>query len=534
MHDDALSELLINNRISIQTERSLANMASVPQQNPGSHRQHSTEGSSLDVQEAPPAQHHRRTSIPQSLDSEDSQTVLLDHPKPSSASPEFDQTPDTPLKRPKLQRSATTKEPKKCWICFSDETEDTPTTSRWRSPCPCALKAHEACLLDWIADLETPGKKPKPIECPQCKSKIVCTRPRNTITDVVMFTQLCADQMTVPFLVIGVGGTVITGLWLHGLSTVFLVFGTEEANRLLDLDIAGTGMNDWWGLGMPLIPIGLVLSRTNSWIYEHILACLPLWYFSSHSAAIGTWPPSPAMTMATLVCVRRGYNQLYSRYFTPLEQKWLKEIKPRASEGGEGGENNRAEEEHHHEMQLGFELQIEVEEEIIDDEQQHQDQQQPQEQQQQREQQHEQLPADAVAQLEEILGQVGDGVPQPAAQVAPAPQDRADVREIDVIKYLENATGALLLPMISFGMGSILKLCLPHTWITPPIRGLDKYPAGILQSRFGRTVVGGCLFVALKDALLLYAKYSLAMSHKQRKVANYDEVPERWRRKSRD
>lgn len=171
-------------------------MTSLPPQRQQSsqNRQSSPEASS--------SQQNRRSSIPQSATSEDSQTVLLSHPSSSESSPkpELQQTQQA---TPKIQRADSDKEPRKCWICFADETEDTPTSSEWRSPCPCSLTAHESCLLDFVADLEAPQNRkstgPPRIECPQCKAKITIARPRSLVVEGVRAVQRATARFILPF-----------------------------------------------------------------------------------------------------------------------------------------------------------------------------------------------------------------------------------------------------------------------------------------------------------------------------------------------
>ena len=500
-------------------------MASLPQQSPDLKRQRSSEASSASAQEGTSSsQVHRRSSIPQSLDSEDSQTVLLDPPPSSKPPPTVEQGQEPTSQKPKLERSQTSKEPRKCWICFADDTEDTPTTSRWRSPCPCALKAHEACLLDWIADLENPSSQPRPIKCPQCKSQLVVRRPLSVITPLVIAAQNSALKLTFPCVVASLAGTIVAGLWLHGFSTIYIVFGHEDANRLLGLDVLSSKLDNNWGFGMPLIPLGLIASRTSGPNTEHMLALLPASYFYVCRDGLASWPPSSATALAVLGWVQLAYKQLYRRYLTPLEQKWLKELKPRAGEN-RTEENREGDVEHREEgdgMQLGFELQIEVQEEEVEEGVADNEQHHP-----------EQPPGDAAAQVDEVAGHVDAGEQQPPAAGAPAPpQDRWEhFLDINIIGVVQKAMGALLFPSIAATMGQGLKMVLPRTWTTPPIRGLDKYPAGFLQSRFGRTIIGGCLFVVLKDALQFYSVYQLATSHKHRRVLDYDEIPQRIRKR---
>lgn len=171
-------------------------MTSLPPQRQQSSQQRrsSPEASSL--------QQHRRSSIPQSATSEDSQTVLLNHPSSSESSPK----PESRQKqqaRPQVQTADSNNEPRKCWICFADETEDTPTSSEWRSPCPCSLTAHESCLLDFVADLEAPQNRkssgPPKIECPQCKAKITIARPRSLVVEGVRAVQRVTARFILPF-----------------------------------------------------------------------------------------------------------------------------------------------------------------------------------------------------------------------------------------------------------------------------------------------------------------------------------------------
>jgi len=68
-------------------------------------------------------------------------------------------------------------------------------------------------------------------------------------------------------------------------------------------------------------------------------------------------------------------------------------------------------------------------------------------------------------------------------------------------------------------MGGLLKYLLPKSWTSSV---MDRGRLGLLQTRWGRSVVGGCMFVLLKDALVLYCRWKLAQTHRRRKVLNYD------------
>jgi hypothetical protein len=122
-------------------------------------------------------------------------------------------------------------------------------------------------------------------------------------------------------------------------------------------------------------------------------------------------------------------------------------------------------------------------------------------------------------------------------QAAPAPQparQRGDrnweIRQnISTANVLSTVMGALFFPAISSIMGDILKYTLPRTWVTKQgerlglrfgIRAGDG-PKGFLQEKWGRTILGGCLFVVLKDAVTLYCKWKKAQYFGKRRILDY-------------
>ena len=496
--------------------------------------------------EATASGQNRRSSIPQSTSSEDSQTVLLNRPSSSESSPQPEVRQKRNTTRPNPKSAPSSKEPRKCWICFGDETEDLPTSSQWRSPCPCALTAHESCLLDWVADLEAPTKgksTPPDIQCPQCKAKITIARPRSPIIHVIRTIERITGRLLIPFVFITLAGTMITGCWVHGYSTVFLLFGPDDAERVLGI-ANGLKMTNTWGLTLPFIPMALIASRTA--YTDNLLPIIPIFYFASNAPRRegALWPPSVAFTLATLPYIRAAYNEFYNRVLAPKEKEWTKAIQPQATddEDGErqGQEQNQGEPENQVPEGADFELDLHVElvdeEEVEEEENQGRPGQPP-----------EDVPVgdQAQNQVQDALGHLPNPAPDqrqphihhhlpPELQhhLHPHPHPQAPQAELAneggvagrwVINTFTTAhliIGALLFPTVSAAMGALLRVTLPKTWTTPPSRW-DRYPVGFLQSRFGRSIAGGCLFVALKDTLLLYSKYRLAHDHKKRRVVDY-------------
>lgn len=79
--------------------------------------------------------------------------------------------------------------------------------------------------------------------------------------------------------------------------------------------------------------------------------------------------------------------------------------------------------------------------------------------------------------------------------------------------------GALVWPGVCYGMGELLRMVLPSRFTTRPLLGPNT---GILQERWGRSLVGGCLFVVLKDAFFLWVKYRRMMNRASRRIKNAD------------
>ncbi|OOQ91837.1 RING finger domain protein [Penicillium brasilianum] len=451
----------------------------------------------------------------------ETETVILNKDMPTSSTENPLDVADKTLTKPpnNADTSNHQEEPRKCWICYTDETEDSPLNSEWRSPCPCALTAHEACLLDWLADMENPrshkrnGRGAKMV-CPQCKSEIVVTRPRSYVVDTLRLMERIAGRLVLPGMVFTVAGTVWAGCCAHGIYSMYLVFGTEEAKQILEDSIDGP-WNPGMNLGLPLIPLVLIFSRTR--YAEGLLPAIPVLFFAAHNPGqepdFDLWPPTPAMTFAALPYVKSFYGALYDRLFGGLERKWIAEVQPRAAEEimdevqqqdqAEGlnrfGDNVNG--------QILMEIDLELQVGMDDDD--------------------EPLLGQALPAAENQDG-ADQGAQDGQAQGQNAGHNNGlglGRRQNEIIhdtgNLADTVLGALVFPAISASMGGLLKYILPKSWTTPS-SVLERSRPGLLQSRWGRSVVGGCMFVLLKDALVLYCRWKLAQTHRRRKVQNYD------------
>jgi hypothetical protein len=139
---------------------------------------------------------------------------------------------------------------RRCWICQMDETEDTPESSVWRSPCPCSLVAHDECLLEWIADGEAPkdggAASTQKFFCPVCKAEIHIERPRDALVALYDQVQGAAKSLAYPTAISALLGCGYAGLFAYGVNTLYLVFGREEAVKILAA-MRGRQMYDWSG-----------------------------------------------------------------------------------------------------------------------------------------------------------------------------------------------------------------------------------------------------------------------------------------------
>lgn len=117
---------------------------------------------------------------------------------------------------------------------------------------------------------------------------------------------------------------------------------------------------------------------------------------------------------------------------------------------------------------------------------------------------------------EPIPPEIAAGIDVPDAQpddpVPIARPPRTDDALGSLINYF---AGAFLWPTVSYGMGKLLQLALPKAWVN---RSHSSSSTSLLQERWGRSLVGGCLFVVLKDAFFLYVEYRRALNRPYRSI----------------
>lgn len=437
----------------------------------------------------------------------------------------------------------------RCFICLVDE-PDSALPADWVTPCKCSLEGHQSCLLTWVADLEAQGKS---VKCPLCKSTIdVVDRWDPAVQLGEAFTRYLT-RLSPMVLLSFIGGGAVMSSALYGMQALETFAGPETAMRFLfrqpeseryfdivlgklkkalpalvpsdttaardmlareNISIRDGVTVDWMHFfSLTLIAPALVLNRTtlgetvmipsSLMVRVHILnASIVLYnltdiikyamFLSDHKTDILAWPPTPQKVLLAFPVLRAIYFHGYravskgldrrlalsllqspDHQDEPAEQQQVaRRDEPRLVEHGDGDDNF---------------ININFEHNLGDDDD-----------------------AAAVEAAPAIQQQEND------APIAPPRLNQGVGGLSAVLNYF---AGALMWPTVSYGAGSILRLVLPTPWVTKPASGPIT---GILQERWGRSLVGGCLFVVLKDAFFLYVKWRTTINRPYRRIKNVD------------
>lgn len=307
-----------------------------------------------------------------------------------------------------------------------------------------------------------------------------------------------------------------SGLLVYGLNSTITVFGTEQARSLLGGQIELGRINQYSARGrmakllhvldpffptilrvknyslflsMPLIGPSLILLRTS--LADQASGILLPIYFLNHQKAHPhfnlAWPPSPGLTFATIPVLKKFYNALYQHTFSDLEKKWDRAVqrRPRDGETAEQIENQAAEDD----GRAIFDV----------------------------EWVHEEVDVPAPAADGAVAAENDEGV-QPRVAIVNDPAPRrlnrwALHQDVSAAYIATTVMGALAFPAISSAMGEVIK--------TMPLKWRERIGGGLLREKWGRSVVGGCLFVVLKDMVTLYCKWRKAKDFGKRKVLDY-------------
>lgn len=396
------------------------------------------------------------------------------------------------------------------------------------------------------------------ITCPQCKSEIKLARPRDYIVDVARGLERLGSRMVWPGALTLLSGLIVQGNFALGMHTIYRIFGAQDGFRILrplmrqmvtppiDLDLPprlvlarllynfSQHLRHWrLYIGVPLITPLLVLSRTT--LADSVLPALPVLFLATQAHSSGepfnftAWPPSASMAFAVLPYIRSAYNAYYERVWAKREQQWIRGVQPRASEsqdnaGEQAGEGAGQAEAPADEDNM-FEVRIDggiwddwdggnANANVANDE--------------------DDMPELVPRVEEEQLGGLNaPPVPDRAEAAAAPPPNILDNRRaqpaaaaaqrqqnerrlsFSTTAVAETVMGALAFPTLAEISGEVLRLTLPTSWTTSASRFA---PRGLLQEKWGRSLVGGCLFLVIKDAVMLYTRWRSARMHRERRV----------------
>lgn len=355
-------------------------------------------------------------------------------------------------------------------------------------------------------------------------------RPWSPVVATVRAVERITGTMILPGVATVFLGGVFSACFVHGAISVLLVLGAEDWARLIGASADGrpTQVGARLTLGLPAIPIVLILSRTK--LADGLLPVLPILFFAPHLNAnrllhrlaaspnarstlgagrepVSLWPPSAAAAFASLPYLRAFYNAAYRKLFAEKQSAWLKAVQREPRPGEEDARIPDDGVEDDLEIQIvnenGGVADHEAVEQAIDE------------------------AVRAAEERERDQGRIVGGQIPPAGNEEQRPnvpgqrRDQGRQNNTDLVlsasKIADTVLGALCFPFIASVMGEALKLSLPTRWTAA---SLARRP-GLLQSKWGRSIVGGCLFVAMKDAFLLYSHYRLAHDHQKRQVLDH-------------
>ncbi|CAO3596959.1 unnamed protein product [Absidia cylindrospora] len=367
------------------------------------------------------------------------------------------------------------------------------------------LKAtHEKCLLDWINENQK-GSPRKTVHCPQCASAYNLVEAPSWILSLLGVVDEATHTIAPYITSLGLGLSLLVVTTTYGAFSVLLLFGSQEGERIL-------GSPSFWTwrtwVGLPSIPLALLSTRSRwadstlpfaAFLFLRVSASSPSSSFTSFflpsssssptlpaSPASSTspfslphiqlsWPPSPLATLGILPWARLLYNTVYyaaqSLIFRQLSLKNA-----------------------------------------------HQQQQQQLQQQNQRRRQRSNSNRLVLVDDQTVNRISDDHNIDPTTTTMTAIEQQGPERstELDILLGRGPSSvgmlfmGTLLWPVI----GNLTGNCL----------GQVKWIREKLPEPFHRNILGGCLFVVIKDAGNLLYRYQKVRQYRSRRIQNYKEI----------
>jgi hypothetical protein len=123
-----------------------------------------------------------------------------------------------------------------CFICL--QTDADAPNGPWVHACPCSLEAHEKCMLQWIAEMETTPRtstnsRSSVLRCPACRARIRVEEPRDSVVAFYNAFQRTYGRVS-PMILLTIlsGGTMVGSAW-YGWNALSVFAGSQAAYEWL-------------------------------------------------------------------------------------------------------------------------------------------------------------------------------------------------------------------------------------------------------------------------------------------------------------
>lgn len=148
-----------------------------------------------------------------------------------------------------------------CWICFA--TDEDNKLAAWVQPCKCrgtTKWVHQSCLYRWV-DEKQKGNALRSVSCQQCQTEYIIVFPAmGKFANVLEVFDNLIKRLS-PFLAAGIFvGSIYWTAVTYGAVTFLQIVGHKKGLALME-----NGDPLVLLIGLPAIPVGLVLGRMIRW-----------------------------------------------------------------------------------------------------------------------------------------------------------------------------------------------------------------------------------------------------------------------------
>ncbi|XP_075147974.1 E3 ubiquitin-protein ligase MARCHF5 [Haematobia irritans] len=148
-----------------------------------------------------------------------------------------------------------------CWICFA--TDEDNRLAAWVQPCKCrgtTKWVHQSCLYRWV-DEKQKGNALRTVNCQQCQTEYIIVFPQmGKVANILEAFDNIIRRVS-PFLAAGIFvGSLYWTAVTYGAVTFLQIVGHKKGLALME-----NGDPILLLIGLPVIPVGLVLGRMIRW-----------------------------------------------------------------------------------------------------------------------------------------------------------------------------------------------------------------------------------------------------------------------------